>query len=79
MSKPLNIPTKHIKKPKLRTKDLCIAAIEDGGKIIAFEVRYKDEPPERYDVGKGPKGMTDAFKRAEAFATKLITADAPKK
>lgn len=78
MSKSTNQPTRAVRKPKLRTKELCIAAIEgtgnDKGKIVAFEVRSgaEHENVEPFQVRKEKNGVKLAFQRAEGFASKLI-------
>lgn len=81
MSKPTNQPSRDVRRPKLRTKELCIAAIEGTGdakgKIVAFEVRYGPDQTtvELFLVGKEKKSAVKlAFQRAEAFATKLLSA-----
>lgn len=81
MSKPINQPARDVRRPKLRTKELCIAAIEgtgpDKGKIIAFEVRHGalQSNVESFPVGKEKKNAVKlAFQRAEGFATKLLPA-----
>lgn len=81
MSKPTNQPSRDVRRPKLRTKELCIAAIEGTGpakgKIVAFEVRYGADQAtvEPFPVGKEKKSAVKlAFQRAEGFATKLLPA-----
>lgn len=85
MSKPTNQPARDVRRPKLRTKELCIAAIEgsgpDKGKIVAFEVRHGalQSNVESFPVGAGKSAVKKAFQAAEGFATNLLPAAVTKR
>lgn len=69
MSKPRNIATKTIRKPRLKAGGLSIMAHETKGKITGFTVKL-DETETLFEVRNNK--ILDAFIKAQKHAATLI-------